>query len=67
VGNSKYWNYSMSDEGVTVSFGDISGAGDYLTDSLARRAARFISAATEPFFVWVRWRLPPSSWGQRPA
>ena len=59
VGNSKYWNYSMSDEGLTVSFGDVCGAGDYLTDALARRAARFIATASEPFFAWIRFGKSP--------
>ena len=59
VGNSKYWNYSVSDEGVEVKFGSINGAGDYLTDNLARRAVKFIkTASAKPFFLWIS---PPAA------
>jgi len=58
VGNSKYWNYSVSDEGVVTSYGAVTGSGDYFTDAVARRAARFIRTASEPFFAWVS---PPSA------
>ena len=58
VGNSRYWNYTLSDEGVEVRVGDVAGAGDYLTDDLARRAVRFIRRTPLPFLLWV---APPAA------
>jgi len=58
-GNSRYYNYTMSNNGVAEVHGD-SYEEDYLTDVLKRRALQFLDTAEEkrnatgqPFFMWI--------------
>ncbi|HEU5219856.1 MAG TPA: sulfatase-like hydrolase/transferase [Gemmatimonadales bacterium] len=49
-----YYNYRLNENGKNVYYG--TGAANYLTDVLSRRAVEFINAqatATQPFFLWV--------------
>lgn len=50
-GRVGYFDYTLVDDGRTVSRG--SAPADYSTDVLARRAARFVAAAPNPFFLVV--------------
>ena len=56
-GNSRYFNYTLSNDGVPEGHG-CNATADYLTDVLTRRAVRFVrevssSAPSRPFFMWI--------------
>jgi N-acetylglucosamine-6-sulfatase len=64
VGNSVYYNYTLSHNGVAERHGD-DYANDYLTDVLANRSNAWIAqwgrgARAKPFFAWV---APPACHG----
>ncbi len=64
IGNVKYYDYTINDNGVAVDYGD--APEDYQTDVLADRAAAAIEesvAADNPFFLWVT-TFAPHTWGQ---
>lgn len=55
VGNSRYYNYTVSDNGVGVRHGDVYEE-DYFTDVLRRRAVRFVKEGAgdpRPMLLWV--------------
>mmetsp|Transcript_1016 Transcript_1016/g.3772 ORF Transcript_1016/g.3772 Transcript_1016/m.3772 type:complete len:188 (-) Transcript_1016:46-609(-) len=57
VGNSRYYNYTLSRNGVAEEHGDDPDA-DYLTDLVAREAVAFIEEASaggqpQPFFYYA--------------
>lgn len=68
VGNSAYYNYTLSVNGVLESHGD-SYKADYLTDLISRRAAKFIqlqSAKKKPFFMMLSTPAPHSPFTSAP-
>ncbi|MEK7554879.1 MAG: sulfatase [Patescibacteria group bacterium] len=66
---SKFFNYSvMQEDGTTLSFGN--NVGDYQTDVLARRAARYIAnipSRNQPFFMVVNFVAPHVGFGAGPG
>jgi arylsulfatase A-like enzyme len=57
IGDPAYYNYTMNDNGTSVSFG--STAADYQSDVLAARAEQFIDASgTNPFFLYASFLAP---------
>ncbi|CAL1548211.1 unnamed protein product [Lymnaea stagnalis] len=54
VGNSVYYNYTLSVNGKAVKHGD-NYASDYLTDVIHKKAQKFLSAQTskKPFFMML--------------
>jgi arylsulfatase A-like enzyme len=48
-GDYGYFNYSLRENGAVVKYGD--APEDYITDVLAAKAVKFISAQTGPFFL----------------
>nr|XP_002128609.1 N-acetylglucosamine-6-sulfatase [Ciona intestinalis]XP_026690892.1 N-acetylglucosamine-6-sulfatase [Ciona intestinalis] len=69
VGNSKYYNYTISDNGVPVQHG-ANYHEDYLTDLLANRSVDFIHnhkmRYTQPFFMMISTPAPHSPWDSAP-
>src|SRR5215213_4404680 len=59
VGNSRYFNYDVNDNGTMRHFG--TAEGDYSTDVLSAQTKEFIDAsvgAGEPFFAYVTPKAP---------
>jgi N-acetylglucosamine-6-sulfatase len=52
VGNSKYYGYTVSNNGVAEKHGD-DYFQDYFTDYLANKSVAFIQNVTGPFFVMI--------------
>lgn len=55
IGNSKYQNYSLNENGRIVQYTD-----EYLTDVLRAKAENFLNTATKPFFMYVAPPAPHS-------
>lgn len=52
VGNSKYYNYALNENGKVNQYTD-----EYLTDVITNRSLAFIQNATRPFFMYL---APPA-------
>nr|CAB3250160.1 N-acetylglucosamine-6-sulfatase [Phallusia mammillata] len=70
VGNSKYYNYTISDNGKAVKHGDTYST-DYLTDLLANKSSEFIhshmsTSFLDPFLVMISTPAPHSPWDSAP-
>jgi N-acetylglucosamine-6-sulfatase len=52
VGNSKYYGYTVSNNGVAEKHGD-DYFQDYFTDYLANKSVAFVNNVTGPFFVMI--------------
>uniref|UniRef100_H2YLW8 Sulfatase N-terminal domain-containing protein n=1 Tax=Ciona savignyi TaxID=51511 RepID=H2YLW8_CIOSA len=65
VGNSQYYNYTISHNGVPVQHGD-DYAADYLTDLLANKSVEFIKSTTDSFLMMISTPAPHSPWNAAP-
>ncbi|XP_077970560.1 N-acetylglucosamine-6-sulfatase-like isoform X2 [Styela clava] len=70
VGNSRYYNYTLSYDGKAVKHGDDYHK-DYLTDLIANRSVKFIKERSqdvhkEPFFMMISTPAPHSPWNAAP-
>ncbi|XP_068132850.1 N-acetylglucosamine-6-sulfatase [Hyperolius riggenbachi] len=65
--NSKYYNYTLSDNGRAKSYGQNYSV-DYLTDVLANFSLNFLSYKSnyEPFFMMISTPAPHSPWTAAP-
>ncbi|XP_077398663.1 glucosamine (N-acetyl)-6-sulfatase (Sanfilippo disease IIID), b [Vanacampus margaritifer] len=67
VGNSRYYNYTLSRNGVEEKHGD-NYADDYLTDVIAERCLRFLDnrSPQRPFFLMLAPPAPHWPWTAAP-
>ncbi|XP_061656938.1 glucosamine (N-acetyl)-6-sulfatase (Sanfilippo disease IIID), b isoform X1 [Syngnathoides biaculeatus] len=67
VGNSRYYNYTLSTNGVEEKHGD-NYTDDYLTDVIAERALRFLDnrSPQRPFFLMLAPPAPHRPWTAAP-
>ncbi|KAG7499573.1 N-acetylglucosamine-6-sulfatase-like [Solea senegalensis] len=67
VGNSQYYNYTLSVNGVEEKHGD-SYEMDYLTDLIANRSLKFLDdrSPQHPFFLMLSTPAPHSPWTAAP-
>lgn len=66
VGDIKYYDYTINDNGTLIDFGD--DLEDYNTDVLAERSAASIRSSVDAgsrFFLWVT-TFAPHTWNGRP-
>ncbi|XP_019712006.1 glucosamine (N-acetyl)-6-sulfatase (Sanfilippo disease IIID), b [Hippocampus comes] len=67
VGNSRYYNYTLSRNGVEEKHGD-NYTEDYLTDLIANRSLQFLDnrSPQRPFFLMLAPPAPHSPWTAAP-